>query len=328
MKKKGAIGIVGTGKFVPTKVLTNADLEKMVDTSDEWIITRTGIKERRIAGEGIAAAFMGAEAAKEALENAHIDPNNVDLIIVATITPDMQFPSTACLIQSRIGANRAASFDIGAACSGYVYGIAIAEQFIKSGSYKNALVVGTEKMTSITDWKDRNTCVLFGDGAGACVMRKVEKGGILSVHLGSDGRNAHLLEMPGGGSLRPATHETVDERLHYCKMSGPELFKEAVRIMVGAGNKALALSGLKCSDINLVIPHQANIRILWAMAKKMNLPKEKIYLNIDRYGNMSSASTAVALAEACREGRIKRGDIIILDAFGAGLTWGAIVMKW
>lgn len=328
MRKKGGIGIVGTGKFVPTRVLTNADLEKMVDTSDEWITTRTGIKERRIAGEGVAAAFMGAEAAKEALQNADIDANDIDLIITATITPDMQFPSTACLIQSRLGANRATCFDISAACTGFIFGIAIAEQFIKTGLYKNALIIGTEKMSSVTDWKDRNTCVLFGDGAGACVIRKVEKGGILSVYLGSDGRNAPLLEVPGGGSLRPATHETIDERLHYCKMSGSELFKEAVRLMAEAGNKALAMSGLKCGDINLVIPHQANIRILWAVAKKMNLPKEKIYLNIDRYGNMSAASTAVALAEALQEGRIKKGDKVVLDAFGAGLTWGAIIIEW
>ena len=328
MKKRGGVGIAGTGKFVPTKVLNNQDLEKMVDTSDEWIITRTGIKERRIAGEGVAASFMGSEAAKEALENAKMDANEVDLIITATITPDMQFPSTACLIQSRLGANRAAAFDIGAACSGYIYGIAIAEQFIKTGSYKNALVVGTEKMSSVTDWKDRNTCVLFGDGAGACVVRKVEEGGILSVYLGSDGRNAPLLEVPAGGSLRPATHDTIDERLHYCKMSGSELFKEAVKLMAQAGNKALAMSGLKCGDIDLVIPHQANIRILWAVAKKMNLPKEKVYLNIERYGNMSAASTAVALAEAVAEGRIKKGNKIVLDAFGAGLTWGAIIIEW
>jgi 3-oxoacyl-[acyl-carrier-protein] synthase-3 len=328
LKKKGGIGIIGTGKFVPTKVLSNADLEKMVDTSDEWIMTRTGIKERRIAGEGVASAFMGSEAAKEALENAKIDANDVDLIIVATITPDMQFPSTACLIQSRLGANRAACFDISAACTGYIYGIAIAEQFIKTGLYRNALVIGTEKMTSVTDWKDRNTCVLFGDGAGACVLRNVDRGGILSVYLGSDGRNAPLLELPAGGSLRPATHDTIDERLHYCKMSGSGLFKEAVRLMAEAGNKAMAMSGLKCGDVDLVIPHQANIRILWAVAKKMNLPKEKVYLNIDRYGNMSSASTAVALAEAIAEGRIKKGDKIILDAFGAGLTWGAIIIEW
>jgi len=328
LKKRGGIGIVGTGKYVPTKVLSNADLEKMVDTSDEWIMTRTGIKERRIAAEGVATAFMGAEAAKEAIENAGMHVDNIELIIVATITPDMQFPSTACLIQSRLGANNAVCFDISAACSGYVYGIAIAQQFIKTGLYKNALVIGTEKMSSITDWKDRNTCILFGDGAGACVMQKVEKGGILSVYLGSDGRNAPLLEVPAGGSLRPATHNTIDERLHYVKMSGGELFKEAVSIMAEAGNRALALSGLKCRDIDLVIPHQANIRILWAVAKKMNLPKEKVYLNIDRYGNMSSASTAVAIAEAVAEGRIKKGDIIILDAFGAGLTWGAVVIEW
>ena len=326
--KKSRIGIIGTGKFLPTRILSNADLEKMVNTSDEWIITRTGIKERRIAGEGVAAAFMGSEAAKEALENANTAASDIDLLITATITPDMQFPSTSCLIQSRIGVNKAVCFDISAACAGYVYGITIAEQFIKSGLYRKALVIGTEKMSSITDWKDRNTCVLFGDGAGACVMCKAEKGGILSTYIGSDGRNAHLLEMPGGGSLRPATHETINERLHYCKMSGSELFKEAVRIMATAGNKALALSGLKCGDVDLVIPHQANVRILWAVAKKMNLPREKIYLNIEKYGNMSSASTAVALAEAVSESKIKKGDIIILDAFGAGLTWGAIVIEW
>ncbi|MBL7071344.1 MAG: ketoacyl-ACP synthase III [Candidatus Omnitrophica bacterium] len=328
MPRKSGIGIVGTGRFLPTKVLNNADLEKMVDTSDEWIMTRTGIKERRIAGEGIAAAFMGAEAAKRALQNAGLDAGEIDLIITATITPDMQFPSTSCLIQHRLGAVRAIGFDISAACSGYIYGITIAQQFIKSGLYRNALVIGSEKMSSITDWEDRNTCVLFGDGAGACVMQKVKEGGILSTYLGSDGRNAPLLEVPGGGSLRPASHETIDERLHYCKMSGSELFKEAVKLMAEAGNKAMAKSGLKCGDIDLVIPHQANIRILWAVAKKMNLPREKIYLNIERYGNMSSASTAVALAEAVEEKRIKKGDIIILDAFGAGLTWGAIVIKW
>ena len=328
LKKRGGVGIVGTGKFLPTKVLNNSDLEKIVNTSDEWIMTRTGIKERRIAGEGIATAFMGTEAAKKAIEQANMEPNDIDLIITATITPDMQFPSTACLIQSRLGANKAVAFDIGAACSGYIYGMAIAYQFINSGLYKNALVVGAEKMTSITDWQDRNTCVLFGDGAGASVLSNVEAGGIRSIYLGSDGRNAPLLEVPGGGSLRPATHETIDEKLHYVKMSGTELFKEAVRLMADAGNKALSMSGVRCSDVSLVIPHQANIRILWAVAKKMNLPKEKIYLNIERYGNMSSASTAVALAEAHEEGRIKKGDVIILDAFGAGLTWGAVVIEW
>lgn len=326
--KKRRVGIIGVGKFVPTKVLTNADIEKMVDTSDEWITTRTGIKERRLAGEGIAAAFMGSEAAKEAIENARMSAEDIDLIITATITPDMQFPSTACLVQSRIGALNAVCFDISAACAGYVYGIAIAEQFIKSGMYRNALIIGSEKMSSITDWKDRNTCVLFGDGAGACVMSEVENGGILSVYLGSDGRNAPLLEIPAGGSLRPATHETIEDRLHYVKMSGAELFKEAVKIMADAGNKAMALSGLKCGEVDLVIPHQANIRILLAVAKRMNLPPSKVYLNIERYGNMSSASTAVALSEAVQEGKIKKGDKIILDAFGAGLVWGAIVIEW
>ena len=323
-------GFLGLGYFVPPKVLTNFDLEKMVDTSDEWIITRTGIKERRIADETIATSDLAKEAALKAIKNANLQPTDIELIIVATITPDMSFPSTACIVQNKIGAKNAACFDISAACSGYLYAIAIAEQFIKAGVYKNILIVGAEKLTAITDWTDRNTCVLFGDGAGAAVLGKVNgDSGILSVYLGSDGTQCDILKMPAGGSRMPASHKTVDEKLHYIKMEGSELFKHAVRIMADAGEKAAKLAGLNSpNEIDCIIPHQANIRILNAVAKKIGIPLEKIYFNIERYGNMSSASTAVALAEAAETKKIKKGDIVLLDAFGSGLVWGAIIIKW
>jgi len=322
------VGIIGVGEYLPKKILTNADLEKMVDTSDEWITTRTGIKERRLASSQEAASDLAINAAKEALKDARVKPQDLDLIIVATITPDMQFPSTACLVQAALGAKNAVCFDISAACAGFVYAIVVAQQFIARGTYKNALVVGTEVLSSITDWQDRNTCVLFGDGAGAAVLSEVKSGGILSTYLGGDGSLADLLMLPGGGSRNPATHKTIDKRLHYLKMEGNEIFKSAVKIMTDAAQIVLKQAGLKCSDIDLVIPHQANIRIIMAMAKRLGLPEEKIYLNIEKYGNMSSASTATALCEAVRIGRIKKGDIILLDAFGAGLVWGACLIKW
>lgn len=328
--EKIRVGFLGLGYFVPEKTLTNRDLEKLVDTSDEWITTRTGIKERRIADDSVATSDLAKEAALKALKNADLQPSQIELIIVATITPDMQFPATACILQNKLGAKNAACFDISAACSGFVYAIAIAEQFIKTGVYKNALVVGAEKLTAITDWTDRNTCVLFGDGSGAAVLGKVEDGsGILSVYLGSDGDQYDILKLPAGGSRMPASHKTVDERLHFLKMEGSELFKLAVKIMADAGEKAAKMAGLNSPDeIDCVIPHQANIRILNAVAKKIGIPQERIYLNIERYGNMSSASTAVALAEAAQDKRIKKGDIILLDAFGSGLVWGAIIIKW
>jgi 3-oxoacyl-[acyl-carrier-protein] synthase-3 len=327
---KISVGFLGVGYYVPSKVLTNADLEKMVDTSDEWITTRTGIKERRISDDNTATSDLAKEAASRAMNNAGIKPEDIELLIVATITPDMMFPSTACIVQSKIGTKNAACFDISAACSGYLYAIAIAEQFIKTGVYKNALVIGAEKLTCITDWKDRNTCVLFGDGAGAAVLGKVNGGnGIMSVYLGSDGTQHDILKLPAGGSSMPASHKTVEERMHYLKMEGSELFKHAVRIMADAGEKAAKAAGLSSpSEIDCVIPHQANIRILNAVAKKIGISEEKIYLNIERYGNMSSASTAVALAEAVETKRVKKGDVILLDAFGSGLVWGAIVIKW
>lgn len=322
------VGIIGVGEYLPKKVLTNADLEKIVETSDEWITTRTGIKERRIAAKEEAVSDLAVKAAQVALKDAGVLAVDLELIIIATITPDMQFPSTACFIQKSLGAKKAACFDISAACAGFVHAIVIAQQFISTGLYKNALVVGVEVLSSITDWQDRNTCVLFGDGAGAAVLAPVKSGGILSSYLGSDGTQAELLMLPAGGSRYPTTHETVDKRMHYLKMQGNEVFKLAVNVMADAAQIVLKKAGLECSDIDLVIPHQANIRILLALAKKLNLPEDKVYFNIEKYGNMSSASTATALCQAIREGRIKKGDIVLLDAFGAGLVWAACVIEW
>ena len=322
------VGIIGVGEYLPKKVLTNAELEKMVETSDEGIMTRTGIKERRIAAENEAVSDFAVKAAREAIEHAKLKPEEIDIIITATVTGDMPFPSVSCLVQNTLGAKNAACFDVAAACAGFVYALSVGQQFISSGTYKNALVIGSEALSRYTDWTDRGTCVLFGDGAAAAVLAKVESGGILSTYLGSDGTKSGLLFIPGGGSRSPASHETVDGRMHYVKMQGNELFKIAVTIMADAAQVAIRKAGLECKDIDLVIPHQANIRIIMAMAKKLGLPQEKIYLNIEKYGNMSSASTATALCEAVKEGRVKKGDIILLDAFGAGLVWGACVIEW
>jgi len=321
--------IVGTGSFVPNKVLTNKDLEEMVDTDDEWIVSRTGIKERRIVSGETAASDLALKAAERALEAAGVGPLEIDLIVVATITPDMSFPSTACLVQDKIGAKKAAAFDISAACSGFIYGLSVVDKFIKSGTYETVLLIGTETLSKITDWTDRNTCILLGDGAGAVVVKSTEeKKGILSFYLGADGSAGDLLKLPAGGSRKPATHETVDNGLHYIKMKGNELFKVAVRVLVRAAKEALSRCNLSSEEVNLLIPHQANIRIIQAMAGKAGIPLSKVYINVDKYGNTSSASIAIALDEAVREGRIKPGDIIVLDAFGGGLTWGACVIKW
>lgn len=322
-------GILGVGKYLPENVLTNADLERMVDTTDEWIITRTGIKQRRIAAENEATSDMAVKAAKSALKDANLTPDDIDLIIVATITPDMFFPSTACLIQHKLGARHVPAFDIAVACSGFIYGLAIADQFIKSGVYKHALVVAAEKLSSVTDWEDRATCILFGDGAGAAVLGQVEEGGILGVTLGADGSKGDLLQLPAGGSRMPASIKTVENKLHTIKMEGNVLFKHAVKIMAEAALAVTEPLGLKGDDIDIIIPHQANIRILNALAKRMGVdPAKKVYLNIEKYGNMSAASSAVALTEAVEEGRIKKGNIILMDAFGGGLTWGALIIKW
>jgi 3-oxoacyl-[acyl-carrier-protein] synthase-3 len=314
--------------YLPEKRLTNKDLEKIVDTTDEWITTRTGIKERRIAREDEATSDMATMAAKRALEDAKLTPADIDLIIVATITPDMFFPATACIVQDKLGARQVPAFDVSVACSGFIYGLAIAKQFIASGTYKHALVIAAEKLSTITDWSDRNTCVLFGDGAGAAVLGPVEKGGILSVHLGANGKQGELIKLPAGGSRIPASKKSVEDKLHFIKMNGSELFKHAVKIMADAALEATKSLGLKAEDIKLVIPHQANLRILNAVAKRMGLTEDKIYLNIEKYGNMSAASSAVAFVEAIKGGRIKRGDKVLLDAFGGGLTWGAIVLEW
>jgi 3-oxoacyl-[acyl-carrier-protein] synthase-3 len=321
-------GILGLGCYLPARKLTNRDLEKMVDTSDEWIITRTGIRERRIAPKEFAASDMGVEAAKAAIKDAGLKPADIDLIITATVTGDMAFPSTSCIIQDKIGAADSVAFDINAACSGFVFGIITAKHFVDSGLYRNVLVIGAEKMSNLVDWTDRSTCVLFGDGAGACVIGKNKDRQIVSYFIGCDGSGSNLLKLPAGGSRIPTTEETVKNKLHFLKMEGNEVFKLAVKVMADAANKAVTKAGLLCSDIDLLIPHQANIRILMAVAKKMGLPKEKIFLNIEKYGNMSAASTAVALVEANREHRIKKGYNVALVAFGAGLTYGAVVIKW
>ncbi len=325
MKK---VGFLGVGEYLPEKILTNQQLEKMVDTSDEWITTRTGIKERHLAASGEAVSDLAFKAAQKALANANFKPEELELIIVATITGDMPTPSTAAILQNMLGAPRAACFDLSAACAGFVYGISVAQQFIASGTYKNALVIGAEVLSSITDWQDRNTCVLFGDGAGAAVLAEVKHGGIISTYLGCDGSKVDILNVPGGGSRNPATHATVDAHQHFLKMSGNELFKIAVNTMTMAAQTVLKQAQMTFADVDLIIPHQANSRIIMAVAKKLGIPEEKVYLNIERCGNMSSASTVTALVEAVAEGKVKRGDIILLDAFGAGLVWGACIIKW
>jgi len=325
MKK---VGVLGLGKYIPEKILTNADLEKMVDTSDEWITTRTGIKERHIADKDEATSDLATKAARQALKAASLDPRDLDMIIVATVTPDMQFPATATFVQANLGAKKAICFDISAACAGFIYGITISQQFIARGTVKNALVIGAETLSRITDWKDRNTCVLFGDGAGAVVLGESKGSEILSAYLGSDGSNTGLLNMPGGGSRNPATDKTVQDRLHYIKMEGSELFKIAVTSMADAALMALKNAGLKCAEVNWIIPHQANLRIINAVAKRLGFVNAQVYLNIEKYGNMSSACVAIALCEAAQEGKLKKGDIVLLDAFGGGLVWGAVIIKW
>lgn len=322
------VGIIGLGSYLPKKILTNFDLEKMVDTSDEWIRTRTGICERRIADASEATSDLATFAAKQALKNAKLSPEDVQLIIVATITPDRQFPATSCIVQARLGTNTAACFDISAACSGFIHGLIVAQQFVANGTYDNALVIGAELLSRFIDWKDRSTCVLFGDGAGAAVVAPVKSGGIVSTYLGTDGNRSDLLMVPAGGSRMPASHKTISEGLHYVKMEGNEVFKYAVRVMAEAAQRALHKARLTTKEVDCLIPHQANIRIIEAAAKRTGIPMEKVYVNVDRYGNMSAASTVVALCEAVGEGRVKKGDNIVLVAFGSGFVWGSCVIKW
>ena len=322
--------IAGTGSYLPKKVLTNKDLEKIVETSDEWITARTGIKERHIVSKEESASDLGAKAAISALRQAKVHASEVELIIVTTVTPDMFFPATACIIQDKIGAINAAAFDLNAACSGFVYGLSVAEQFIKTGVYRRVLLIATEAMSRVADYTDRGTCVLLGDGAGAAVIVPAEddEKGILRSWLAAAGKYGNLLHVPAGGSRMPASHRTVDEHLHYMKMEGPILFKVAIKSMVEAIKKVLSLLSISPEELALVIPHQANLRIIKAVAKGVNVPLEKFYINVDLCGNMSSASVAVALDEALKKGRIKPGDLVLLVTFGAGLTWGSCIIRF
>ena len=321
--------ISGTGSAVPDKILTNFDLERMVDTSDEWIVSRTGIKERHIASADEYTSTFATKAAEKALAMAGVDPAELDLVIVATVTPDFPFPATACIIQDNLKASNAAAFDVSAACSGFIYGLSIVEKFIRTGSIRKALVVGAEVLTRIVDWTDRNTCCLFGDGAGAVILEAAEGDqGILSTHIHSDGTYWELLNQPGVGSRHPACQQTLDDRLMYINMQGNEVFKLAVRAMDDVAHEALSTNSLTTADIDLFIPHQANRRIIDAIGKRMGLTDEQLFVNLERYGNTSSASIPLALDEANRTGRVAAGDILLLDAFGGGLTWGAALVRW
>jgi 3-oxoacyl-[acyl-carrier-protein] synthase-3 len=328
-KTQRTVSIIGTGSYVPDKILTNEDLSRMVNTTDEWITTRTGIKERRIAAKDEHTSDMAAKAALKALEQAKISPKEIDLLLVATATPDMLFPATACFVQKKIGATKAACLDISAACAGFIFGIEIAQQFITSHTYDTVLVIGAEKLTSITNWTDRNTCVLFGDGAGAAVLRhRGSAHGVISTHIGSDGQYSDILFMPGGGSRCPITRDNVDLNLATIHMTGKEVYKQAVIAMISAAQKALQDAGLSIEDISCVIPHQANLRIIEAIADRLGIPLEKFYVNLDKYGNTSAAAVAMALDEANRTGRIKAGDYVLMVVFGGGLTWASTVIEW
>lgn len=323
------VGIIGTGKYVPEKILTNSDLEKMVDTNDEWIVSRTGIKERHIAAPDQATSDLAYEAAIKALESAGMTGSDLDLIIVATITPDSSFPSTACILQDKLGAKGAAAFDLSAACSGFVYGLATATSFIQSGMYNNALVIGADCLSRITDYTDRNTCVLFGDGAGAVVVGEVPEGrGFKAFDLGAEGAGGSLLQIEGGGSRLPASAETVENKKHYIYMNGREVFKFAVRVMGTATIEVLRKAGMDRTDVDLFVPHQANVRIIQSAMQRLELPEEKVVVNVDKYANTSAASIPLALVEAAEEGRMKAGDTVLMVGFGGGLTWGASVLVW
>ena len=323
------VSITGIGSYLPERVLTNADMEKIVDTTDEWILTRTGIRERHIAADNEVTSDMGAKAAVRALENAGVSAEQVDMIICATISKDMPFPNTACFIQNLIGARKAFCFDLEAACSGFLYSLETARQYISSGSIKTALVIGAEKLSSVTDWQDRGTCVLFGDGAGAVVLQAGDSGrGIIDTIMKSDGSLTELLCIPAGGSRTPTTMKTIEERLHYMKMSGNQVFKHAVRCMYDTGVELLTRNGLTIKDVACIIPHQANMRILQAIADKLGTTlEEKFYINLDRVGNISGASVPLALDEAIKCGRVKKGDLLMFVVFGGGFTWGASILE-
>ena len=321
--------ITGTGSYVPGKIITNHDLEKLVDTSDDWITERTGIKERRIVEKGQTTSDLAYEASRKALKAAGLGANELDLILIATTTPDMLMPNLGCVVQDKLGAKKAAAFDVYAACSGFLYGLSVADAFIKSGMYKNILLVGAEVLSRFTDWEDRATCILFGDGAGAVVIqRHAGKHGVLSTHLHSDGSLGDLLYLPAGGALHPATHETIHKRMHYIKMKGNETFKAAVLALENVVQETLAYNKVKPEKIDFLIPHQANLRIIQAMAQRLKMPMEKVVVTLPKYGNTSAASIPMALDEAVRDGRIKENHLLLFEAFGGGLTWASALVRW
>lgn len=321
--------IIGTGSYAPDRVMTNADLEKLVETSDEWIHSRTGIRERRIAGLEQPTSDLAARASLAAMENAGVTAEEIDLIICATVTPDMFFPNTACFVQTRLGAVNAVCFDISAACSGFLFGVETARQYIASGMYRTVLVIGADKLSSIVDWTDRNTCVLFGDGAGAVILQHREGSrGILATKMGSNGKLAEILYIPGGGSACPVTAENAAQKPATIRMNGRETYKHAVTAMVNASRQALADADVSPGEVTCFIPHQANLRIIEAIASRLDVPMDRFHINLDRYGNTSAAAVAIALDEAAREGRFKRGDKILMVVFGGGLTWAASVVEW
>ncbi len=322
--------VAGTGSYVPERILTNEELCRMVDTSEEWIVSRTGIKERRIAAEGEFTSHMASKAALKALEQAGMKAEEIELIVVATITPDTPTPATACHVQHQLGAMNAVAFDISAACSGFLYAMKICKRLISDGAFNNALIIGAEKLSTVTNWEDRSTCVLFGDGAGAAVLRRAEpgEGSIVATEMGTDGNLTHLLEIPGGGSACPITESNVNQHTHTLNMQGKEVFKIAVTRMKEAAEKVIERAGWRAEDIACVIPHQANLRIIDAIADRLAVPNERMFVNLDKYGNTSAAAVAIALDEANRTGAFKRGDHIVLVVFGAGLTWAAAAIRW
>ena len=328
MTDRSRVAITGSGSFLPENVLTNADLEKMVDTTDEWIVTRTGIRERRIASNGTVTSDLATEAGRRALESAGVDPEEVDLILVATITPDYPFPSTACVVQEKLGARRAAAMDISAACSGHIYGLRLARGMVLSGAHRTVLLISADILSRILDWQDRSTCVLLGDGAGASVIQADPERGheIVDTYIASDGSAADILCLPAGGSAIPASHESVEQRLHYMKMAGNKLFKIATRRMAEALQIISERNRITPDEVARLVPHQANIRILETTARLWGIPVERVFLNLDRYGNMSAASIAVALDEVGPE--LNKGDLVALVAFGSGLTWGSGLLRW
>lgn len=323
------IGIAGTGFYVPERILTNAELEEIVDTSNQWIVERTGIRERRIATSEETVSSMAEDASRRALKAAGVEPEELDIIIVGTITADYPLPASACLLQEKLGNTQAASFDISAACCAFIYGLEITHQLLKGGRYRNALVVAAEKLSMVTDWKDRNTCVLFGDGAGAAVIKKDAAGGhILDSYIGADGRKSNLLKIPAGGSAMPLTPELLNKGLNNIQMEGREVFKLAVSSMVNAAEVVLERAGYRADQVAWLLPHQANLRIMKAVAKRLKIPYEQVYINVDRYGNMSGATIPIGLAEMDKNALVKKGDLVLMVAFGGGLTWAASLIKW